>query len=128
MSTPKPMKDAQTQIFDVAVQMVSQTKVESTGKPIQKPKESTKASKTSSSVPSQKSPNKIQSDRRPKGSNNEIQKFNRFQFLDKDWKLTQTMQNKLQISKVASSKSIIGEWILISVILWYLYISKCHNG
>ena len=50
------------------------------GKPIQKPKESTKASKTSS----QKSPNKIQSDRRPKGSDDEIQKFNRFQCLDED--------------------------------------------
>ena len=84
MSTPKPMKDAQTQTSDVAVQTVSQTKPESSGKPIQKPKESTKASKTSSPASSQKSPNKIQSDRRPKGSDDEIQKFNRFQCLDED--------------------------------------------
>ena len=84
MSTPKPMKDAQTQTSDVAVQTVSQTKPESSAKPIQKPKESTKASKTSSPASSQKSPNKIQSDRRPKGSDDEIQKFNRFQCLDED--------------------------------------------
>ena len=36
------------------------------------------------------------------------------------------MQNKFQISKVVSSNLILDEFILTSIVLWYLYISKCH--
>ena len=82
---PKEVKDAQTQTVDVAVQTNSQTKPENVSKKTQKPTESSKVNKDSSQPSGRsKSPKKCQSDRIPKGSDDEIKKFNRFQCLDED--------------------------------------------
>ena len=63
----------------------SQTKPENVSKTTQKPNESSKVN-TDASQPSgrSKSPKKCQSDRIPKGSDDKIKKFNRFQCLDED--------------------------------------------
>ena len=79
------MNDAQTQIVDVTVQTNIQTKPETSYKKTPKPVKISKVTKTSSRASRRsKSPETRQSDRIPKGSDDEIQKFNRFQCLDKD--------------------------------------------
>ena len=93
-STRKEVKDAQTQTVDVAVQTCNQTKPENTSnqtkpetsnKKTSKPAEISKITKTSSPASGRsKSPKTRQSDRIPKGSDDEVQKFNRFQCLDED--------------------------------------------
>ena len=84
-SAPKQVKDAHTQTVNVAVQTVEQTKVDGSIKKTQKQAESSKANKISSQASGRsKSPRKVQSDRIPKGSDDEIKIFNRFQCLDED--------------------------------------------
>ena len=104
---PKEVKDAQTQTVDVAVQTNSQTKPENVRKKTQKPTESSKVTKDSSQPSGRsKSPKKCQSDRIPMMK---LKNLTASSVLTKTWKQTQTMQNNIQISKVASSKSIIDD-------------------
>ena len=84
-STRKEVKDAQTQTVDVAVETSSQTKPETSNKKTSKPAEISKITKTSSQTSGRSiSPKPRQSDRIPKGSDDVVQKFNRFQCLDED--------------------------------------------
>ena len=80
------MKDIQTQTTDVSIQTINQTKPDSSGKNTQKPAKPTERTKTNSSPQSSrsKSPKKIQTDQVPKGSDDEIKKFNRLKCLDED--------------------------------------------
>ena len=85
VSAPKEMKDVQTQTTDVATQTINQTKPDSSGKSAQKPAKPAKSNTSPNPASSRsKSPKKTQSDRVPKGSDDEIKKFNRFKCLDED--------------------------------------------
>ena len=98
------LKDAQTQTNDAKVQTVTPQKPnESNVKTLQKQVANKKPEKPLPKSP-KKTQNKVLSDRLPKGSDDQIQQHNRSKVLMKIWKRIQTMQNKTQISKVASSK------------------------
>ena len=103
VSAPKEMKNVQTQTSDVTVQTVSQTKPESSGRKAQKPTEKPKVNTctTPSSAPNRsKSPKKTQSDRVPKGSDDEIKKFNRFHCLDEDMEADDEVASGKQQGKI----------------------------
>ena len=71
--------------MNVAVQTIEQAQVDSSIKKTQKQAESSKANRISSQASGRcKSPRKVQSDRIPKGSDDEIKTIYRFRCLDED--------------------------------------------
>ena len=86
------MKDVQTQTTDVSLQTINQTNPDSSSKNAQKPAKPAERTKKELKVIRVRTlhpveanhQRKSQSDRVPKGSYDEIKKFNRFQCLDKD--------------------------------------------